>query len=46
VKAKTTGGKNMKTTSSKPVELSCHAPEAQAVFVAGTFNDWLFGSEG
>lgn len=20
--------------------LSCHAPEAQAVFVAGTFNDW------
>ncbi len=30
----------MKTTSSKQVELCCHAPEAQAVFVAGTFNDW------
>ena len=24
----------------KPVDFSCHAPEAQAVFVAGTFNDW------
>jgi 1,4-alpha-glucan branching enzyme len=22
------------------VALSCHAPEAKAVFVAGTFNDW------
>lgn len=22
------------------VHLSCHAPEAKAVFVAGTFNDW------
>ena len=30
----------MKKTKSKPVELSCHAPEAKAVFVAGTFNDW------
>ena len=29
--------KNLKT---KPVEFSCHAPEAQTVFVAGTFNDW------
>ena len=32
-----TADKNIKT---KPVEFSCHAPEAQAVFVAGTFNDW------
>lgn len=24
----------------KPVEFSCHAPGAKAVFVAGTFNDW------
>ena len=24
----------------KPVEFSCHAPEAQAVLVAGTFNGW------
>ncbi|OYW73808.1 MAG: glycoside hydrolase family 13 [Verrucomicrobia bacterium 12-59-8] len=24
----------------KPVDFSCHAPKAQAVFVAGTFNDW------
>ncbi|UPT75453.1 MAG: glycogen-binding domain-containing protein [Elusimicrobiota bacterium] len=22
------------------VEFTCHAPEAQAVFVAGTFNEW------
>ena len=22
------------------VDFSCHAPEAKAVFVAGTFNDW------
>ena len=32
-----TADKNLNT---KPVEVSCHAPEAQAVFVAGTFNDW------
>lgn len=30
----------MKETNSKPVEFSCHAPEAKGVFVAGTFNDW------
>ena len=30
----------MTTTNSKPVEFSCHAPKAKAVFVAGTFNDW------
>ena len=30
----------MKTTNSKPVEFSCHAPKAKTVFVAGTFNDW------
>ncbi|MDX1926173.1 MAG: hypothetical protein SFV81_06635 [Pirellulaceae bacterium] len=24
----------------KPVEVSCHAFDAQTVFVAGTFNDW------
>lgn len=30
----------MKQTKTKPVEFSCHAPEAKAVFVAGTFNDW------
>jgi len=30
----------MKKAKSKPVEFSCHAPEAKAVFVAGTFNDW------
>lgn len=24
----------------RPVELSCHAPEAHAVMVAGTFNGW------
>ena len=22
------------------IEFTCHAPEAQTVFVAGTFNDW------
>lgn len=30
----------MKKSNSIPVEFSCHAPKAQAVFVAGTFNDW------
>ena len=30
----------MKKTKSKPVEFSCHAPEAKAVFIAGTFNGW------
>jgi 1,4-alpha-glucan branching enzyme len=30
----------MKTTKLKSVDFSCHAPNAQAVFVAGTFNDW------
>jgi 1,4-alpha-glucan branching enzyme len=30
----------MKKTNSKPVEFSCHAPKAKAVFIAGTFNDW------
>ncbi len=30
----------MKQTKTKPVEFSCHAPEAKAVFVAGTFNHW------
>ena len=30
----------METTELKPAEFSCHAPDAQAVFVAGTFNDW------
>ena len=30
----------MKRTDSTPVEFSCHASNAKAVFVAGTFNDW------
>ena len=30
----------MKKSQSKPVEFSCHAPNANAVFLAGTFNDW------
>jgi 1,4-alpha-glucan branching enzyme len=30
----------MKKNHSKPVEFSCHAPNAKAVSVAGTFNDW------
>lgn len=30
----------MRQTNSKSVELSCRAPKAKAVFVAGTFNDW------
>ncbi len=29
--------RQIKTT---PVEFSCHAPEAKAVFIAGTFNEW------
>lgn len=27
-------------TKTKIVDFTCHAPEAQAVFLAGTFNDW------
>jgi 5'-AMP-activated protein kinase regulatory beta subunit len=30
----------MTPSKSTPVEFSCHAPQAKAVFVAGTFNDW------
>jgi 1,4-alpha-glucan branching enzyme len=30
----------MKHNKLKPIQLSCHAPQAKAVFVAGTFNDW------
>ena len=30
----------METTDLTPVEFSCHAPDAQAVFLAGCFNDW------
>ena len=29
-----------KREGTKPVDFSCRAPEATAVFVAGTFNDW------
>lgn len=29
-----------KTESVKPVEISCYAPNAREVFVAGTFNNW------
>ena len=29
-----------KTEKTKSVTISCKAPEAKAVFVAGTFNDW------
>ena len=32
-----TTDKNIKTI---PIEFSCHEPKAQAVFVAGTFNNW------
>jgi 1,4-alpha-glucan branching enzyme len=30
----------METPISTAIEFSCHAPNAKAVFVAGTFNDW------
>lgn len=30
----------MKKPKSKLTEFSCRAPEAQAVFLAGTFNEW------
>lgn len=30
----------MSKQKAKSTELSCHAPDAGAVFVAGTFNDW------
>lgn len=31
---------NSKSINTKPIELSCKAPDARAVFVAGTFNAW------
>jgi 1,4-alpha-glucan branching enzyme len=33
-------GKTAKGTRQPSTRLTCHAPEAQAVSVAGTFNDW------
>ena len=30
----------MKKTNSQSAEFSCNAPEAQTVFLAGTFNEW------
>lgn len=30
----------MKKLKSKLIEFSCRAPEAQTVFLAGTFNNW------
>ena len=30
----------MKKSHSRPIEFSCDAPQARAVFVAGTFNEW------
>lgn len=30
----------MEKIEKKLVDISCHAPNAKAVFVAGTFNDW------
>ncbi|HEX2852485.1 MAG TPA: glycogen-binding domain-containing protein [Opitutaceae bacterium] len=37
-----TAAKHFETDGAKPqsVDFSCHAPEAQAVCVAGSFNDW------
>ncbi len=32
--------KGTRTAETNVVTLSCRAPSAQAVFVAGTFNDW------
>jgi 1,4-alpha-glucan branching enzyme len=32
--------KSTKTSGGKVVQVTCRAPEAQHVFVAGTFNDW------
>lgn len=37
---RTTPAKTNRRSQTKPTTLSCHAPEAHAVFVAGTFNDW------
>ncbi len=30
----------MSKRNSRSTEFSCHAPDANAVFLAGTFNDW------
>ena len=29
-----------KTSDTKAVQIACHAPDAQSIYVAGTFNDW------
>ncbi len=30
----------MSKNKAKPTEFNCHAPDAQAVLLAGTFNEW------
>ncbi len=30
----------MKNAQRQPSKISCHAPDAKAVFVAGSFNNW------
>ena len=34
-------GKGAKDSFARSVSFSCRAPEANAVFVAGSFNDWM-----
>lgn len=34
----------MSKTKAKSIEFNCRAPEAQAVHLAGTFNEWNTGS--
>ena len=38
--SKNTSNKTGRPAHAGSVDFSCHAPEAKAVFVAGTFNDW------
>jgi 1,4-alpha-glucan branching enzyme len=36
--------KAAKHPKAKATAFSCHAPEARAIFLAGTFNDWNTGA--
>ena len=38
--SKNTSNKTGRSAHAASVDFSCRAPEAKAVFVAGTFNDW------
>ncbi len=37
---KSSQGNQIEREAARPITFSCRAPDAKAIFVAGTFNDW------